>query len=66
MFNEFFDVLFNRFSTKATSSGIPVSEMPRFADAIMGKSEVFRKQVKIMNWDNRLPYESVHLVPKRT
>ena len=40
MFTEFSDELFKRFSVKASSSGIPVSEMPRFADAIMHKSQV--------------------------
>jgi hypothetical protein len=40
IFSDFSDELYNRFSAKAMSSGIPVGEMPRFADAIMYKSKV--------------------------
>ena len=40
MFNAFSDELYNRFSAKAVSSGIPIADMPRFADGIMEKSEV--------------------------
>jgi hypothetical protein len=38
--NNFAEELYNRFSGKAVSGGIPIAKMNRFADAIMEKSEV--------------------------
>jgi hypothetical protein len=40
IFNDFADEIYDRFSKQAMSSGIPIAEMPRFADAIVSKSRV--------------------------